>query len=100
MFCREPKRLAKAENEEFSNLFFPNSITQATRVWIEILKALSKKLTTETEDAYVQGFVTCPVLQFCVKEGADSTADGVGRSYNFVHSMVKFGSRLLPADLF
>jgi hypothetical protein len=99
LFRRESVRLAKAEHEEFSTLFFSNSVTQATRVRIEILKALSKKLTTATEDAYIQGFISRPVLQYRVKEGASSTADGVGRSYNFVDSMVKFGSRLMPSDL-
>jgi len=99
LFRREGVRLAKAEQAEFANLFFANSVTQATRVRIEVLKALAKKLTTDSESAYVQGFISRPVLQYRVKEGARSTADGTGRSYNFVDSMSKFGSKLIPEDL-
>jgi hypothetical protein len=99
LFRREGVRLAKEEQAEFVNLFFANSVTQATRVRIEVLKALAKKLTTTSESAYVQGFISRPVLQYRVKEGVQSTADGTGRSYNFVDSMSQFGSRLQPEDL-
>ncbi len=99
MFRREGVRLAKAEHEEFSNLFFSNSVTQSTRVRIDILKALAKKLTTASEVAYVQGFQARPALQYRVKDGERSQAEGVGRSYNFVDSVLKFGSLLTSKDL-
>ena len=96
---REGVRLAKAEHAEFSTLFFSNSVTQSTRVRIDILKVLAKKLTTVTETAFVQGFLSRPVLQYRVKEGARSAAEGTGRSYNFVDAIMKFGSRLAQKDL-
>ena len=99
LFCREGVKLAKAENPEFVTLFFANSVTQSTRVRIEVLKALAKKLTTPSESAFVQGFISRPVLQYRVKDGARSTADGVGRSYNYVDAIGKFGSRLASRDL-
>ena len=99
LFRREGVRLAKAEQEAFSSLFFSNSVTQSTRVRIEILRELSKKLNTSTEVAFVQGFISRPVLQFRVKEGARSRVDGVGRSYTFVDAMSKFGDRLAQKDL-
>ena len=99
LFRREGVKLAKDEHAEFASLFFSNSVTQATRVRIEVLKALSKKLTTTTELAYVQGFISRPVLQFRVKEGARSFVEGTGRSYNYVDAIQKFGARLLPRDL-
>jgi hypothetical protein len=99
LFRREGVRLAKAEHSEFVNLFFANSVSQATRVRIEILKALSKKLSTDTETAFVQGFVSRPVLQYRVKEGAQSSIDDAGRSYTFVDAMAKFGHKLTSDDL-
>ena len=99
LFRREGVSLAKATHAEFGSLFFSNAVTQATRVRIEILRALSKKLNTATEVAFVQGFISRPVLQYRVKEGARSRADGVGRSYTFVDAVAKFGVKLAQKDL-
>jgi len=66
-FRRESVKLAKAEHSEFSSLFISNSVTQSTRVRIEVLKALGKRLTSTTETAYVQGFISRPVLQYHAK---------------------------------
>ena len=99
LFRTEGVRLAKAQHAEFQTLFFANSVTQSTRVRIEILRELSKKLCSTTEVAFVQGFISRPVLQYRVKEGARSRADGVGRSYTFVDAMAKFGTKLAQKDL-
>jgi hypothetical protein len=64
LFRHEGVRLAKEEQAEFVNLFFANTVTQATPVRVEVLKALAKKLTTNSESAYVQGFISWPVLQY------------------------------------
>ncbi len=98
-FRHEGVRLAKALHEDFQTLFFSNSVTQSTRVRIEILRELAKKLCTSSEVAFVQGFVSRPVLQYRVKEGSRSFADGVGRSYTFVDAVAKFGHRLAQKDL-
>ena len=99
LFRREGVKLAKAEQPEFTALFFSNSVTQSTRVRIEVMKALSKKLTTASESSYVQGFISRPVLQYHAKEGVRSTADGVGRSYTYVDAIAKFGSLIGSGDL-
>jgi len=99
LFRREGVRLAKALHAEFQPLFFANSVTQSTRVRIEILRELSKKLCTQSEVAFVQGFVSRPVLQYRIKEGSRSRADGVGRSYTFVDAVAKFGHMLRQKDL-
>jgi hypothetical protein len=99
LFRCEGVRLAKAKVAEFSSLYFANSVTQSTRVRIELLKALSKKLTTPTEVSFVQGFISRPLLQYRTHEGEQSRADGVGRGYTFVDAMIKFGTKLSPRDL-
>jgi hypothetical protein len=98
-FRREGAQLTKAEHAEFQTLFFSNAVTQATRVRIEVLKALAKKLTTDTEVAYVQGFISRPVLQYRAVEGSSSNAEGIGRSYNYVDAIAKFGSKVDASDL-
>ena len=98
-FCRAAAALAKAKNPDFSKFFFSNSVTQATRVRIEILRAISKKLTTDSESAYVQGFISKPVMHYNVKESMPSFCAGTGRSYNFVDAVMRFGDLLQPTDL-
>lgn len=99
LFRQEGVRQSKAENSEFVPLFLANCVTQSTRVRIEILKALAKKLTTDTECAFVQGFISRPVLQYHIQDGASSSADGVGRGYYFVDAVAKFGTLLEDNDL-
>ena len=98
-FRRAAAALAKAKSPNFAALFFSNSITQATRVRIEIMRAIAKKLTTASETAYVQGFISKPALHYVVKEGMPSHCSGTGRSYNFIDSVSRFGDLLMPLDL-
>ena len=90
-FRKSAAALAKAQNVDFARLFFSNSITQATRVRIEVMKAIAKKLTTLTENAYVQGFISRPVLRYVSRDPAVSLCAGTGRSYSFVDSVSRFG---------
>ena len=90
-FRKSAAALAKAENVDFARLFFSNSITQATRVRIEVMKSIAKKLTTLTENAYVQGFISKPVLRYVSRDPAVSLCAGTGRSYSFVDSVSRFG---------
>ena len=98
-FRRAAAALAKAKSPQFASLFFSNSVTQATRVRIEIMRSIAKKLTTTSETAYVQGFISKPVLHYVVKEGMPSHCSGTGRSYNFIDSVARFGDLLMPLDL-
>ena len=98
-FRRAAAALAKAKSPQFAALFFSNSVTQATRVRIEIMRSIAKKLTTASETAYVQGFISKPALHYVVKEGMPSHCSGTGRSYNFIDSVARFGDLLMPLDL-
>ena len=98
-FRKSAAALAKAQNSDFASLFFSNSVTQATRVRIEIMKAIAKKLTTLTEEAFVQGFLSRPVLRYLARDPTDQTCAGTGRSYSFVDSVSRFGDLLFSRDL-
>ena len=63
------------------------------------MRAIAKKLTTASETAYVQGFISKPALHYVVKEGMPSHCSGTGRSYNFIDSVSRFGDLLMPLDL-
>jgi hypothetical protein len=98
-FRQRAVQLAKDKHVEFSELFFANSVTQSTKVRIQILRILSTLLDTKTEMAFVQGFVSRPVLHYRARLNCRSKASGLGRSYTFVDAMKTFGNRLKAADL-
>ncbi len=92
-------KLSKVEDSRFANLFIANSVTLTTRVRIEILRALAKLLTTDTEEAYVQSFTSRPMLHYQSKEGVQYPLPGTNRSYSFVEAVGKWGSSLTTTHL-
>ena len=98
-FRKAAAALAKDKNPDFVQLFFSNSITHATRVRIEIMKAVAKKLTTETEKAFVQGFISRPVMRYLSRNPEEVLAAGAGRSYSFVDTVSRFGDLVQSHDL-
>jgi len=98
-FRKSASSLAKAQDPDFGHLYFSNSVTQATRVRIEILKAIAKKLTSETENAYVQGFISRPVMVYLSRDPSVSLCSGTGRSYSFSDAVSRYGDLLVATDL-
>lgn len=92
-------KLAKVENSRFETIFVANSVTLTTRVRIEILKAVAKLLTTETEVAYVQSFTSRPMLHYQTREGARHQLPDANRSYSFVEAVGRWGDRLTTVML-
>ena len=84
----------KAGGDELGKLFIANSVTLATRVRLDILKAIAKKCESKNEQMFVRGFSSRPVLQTRQRDGSKSPftltfADAVGR----------YGAKLKDADL-
>ena len=84
----------KSGGEELGRLFIANSVTLATRVRLDVLKAIAKKCESKTEQMFVRGFSSRPVLQIRQRDGSRppltlTFADAVGR----------FGAKLKDADL-
>ena len=84
----------KSGGEELGRLFIANSVTLATRVRLDVLKAIAKKCESKTEQMFVRGFTSRPVLQIRQRDGSRppltlTFADAVGR----------FGAKLKDADL-
>jgi hypothetical protein len=77
-------------------IFVSNSINVGTRVRIEILKAISKRVSKAQDLAYVASFISRPVMH--VKPRNDRSAKP-SKTYTFIHAVKQFGSRLKSDDL-
>lgn len=93
-------QMSRDESPNFKDLFIANAVTLSTRVRIEILRAISKKLQSDDTDSFVQGFSSRPLLHYHLCEGSFARIDGVNRTYTFVEAVAKFGSLVSQADLF
>ena len=76
-------------------IFLSNSINIGTRVRIEILKAIAKRISNPKELAYVASFISRPVMHIRSRSGGD----GPTRSYTFIDAVKQFGSQLKHDDL-
>jgi hypothetical protein len=77
-------------------IFLSNSINVGTRVRIEILKAISKKISNANELAYVASFISRPVMH--IKQ-RNERGERPAKSYTFIDAVKQFGSRLKHDDL-
>jgi hypothetical protein len=90
---KEYGKLRKDGKTVVGGVFIANSVTLATRVRLEVLKAIGKKCSNEEEDMHVMGFTSRPVLQ--VKR-----RDGGGRFVlTYVDAIVRYGGRIGESDL-
>ncbi len=72
-----------------------NCVNLATRVRVDILKALAQKMTNDKDVAYVVGFISRPM--FHIKQRGSEQKPS--RSYTFVDAIKQFGGRLERKDL-
>ena len=84
-------RIKKAD---FGRIYIANCVTLATRVRIEIPKAMAKKFTTEKEDIFVMGYASRPVIHVKSKSSEQRQM-----WLSFSDALVRYGSGLLEADL-
>jgi hypothetical protein len=91
--------LIKEENPNFVGLFIANSVTLATRVRIEILRAVADTLQSDVIKAYVQPFTSRPILHVQMRDPLARAVEGSNRSYNFVEAVSRWGDQLSQASL-
>ena len=92
-------QLAKDESPNFKGLFIANAVTLATRVRIEILRAISKTLISDDTESFVQGFSSRPLLHYHMRDHCFRQIEGTNRTYSFVEAVAKFGDNVSQADL-
>jgi hypothetical protein len=77
-------------------IFLSNSINIGTRVRIEILKAIAKRISNTQDLAYVASFISRPVIHI---KPRTSRNERPTKSYTFIDAVKQFGSQLKPEDL-
>jgi len=82
---------------EQKNLFITNVSTLATRVRIDVLKAIARKLSTDKEMAYVSGFVSRPMMH--IKKMPVTQTSKPLKSFSFIDSVAKYGDLVADEDL-
>ena len=83
----------KKDKADLGRLFVANSVTLATRVRTDILKAIGQKCSNGKEDFFVVGFTSRPVLQIRQKDGSGQHA------LTFVDAITRFGGKMTRGDL-
>ena len=75
-------------------IFIANSVTLATRVRVDILKAIAKKYASDKEIMSVSAFVSRPVLHVRSKEGGSRLG-----TFNFSDALARYGAGMSAAEL-
>ena len=82
----------KKDGKIEGRLFIANSVTLATRVRLEILKAIARKCSSPREDMHVVAFTSRPLLQVKPKDGGQMT------TLTFVDAIARLGKRMNETD--
>ena len=86
----------KREGKDFTlgRVFMANCVGLATRVRVDVLKALALKLASPTQDAYVTPFTSRPMLHLKGKDGKSGSLN-----LTFVDAVARFGDGLTEDNL-
>jgi hypothetical protein len=85
----------KADVKTFGRLYIANSGSLSTRVRVDIMKAIAKKLTNKEVNAHVAAYSSRPILH--VRDVGKPEA--AGRAYTFIDSVTQFGGSVIQDDL-
>jgi len=87
----------KAEGSDLGRLFVSNSVNLATRVRVDILKAIARKITDKNFVAHTVPFVSRPVMHLRPVDTASTNQ--TSKTFTFVDAVVKFGHLLRQVEL-
>jgi hypothetical protein len=91
------KRKDKSLPAEMETLFVTNCVNLATRVRIDILKSLARKVTDGKDLAYVSGFISRPMMHIKMA-GAPANTRPM-KSFTYIDAISRFGHLLHRSDL-
>jgi hypothetical protein len=80
-----------------ANLFMSNSVNLATRIRVDIMKSIARRITKRDEIAYVAGFTSRPTMHIRRAGGGDTSRPL--KSFSFIDSVSRFGNLLDRKDL-
>jgi hypothetical protein len=82
---------------DFAKLFVSNSVNLATRVRIDVMKAIAKKVTNDDIQAYVVGFISRPIMH--LRKKSDGRDVKPHKSLTFTEAIENYGQLIYAADL-
>jgi hypothetical protein len=91
------KRKRKELPDNLDKLFIANCVNLATRVRIDVMKAVARKVTSKDELAYVSSFISRPMMHIR-KAGAPSNQKPL-KSFTFIDTISRFGRLVEKEDL-
>jgi hypothetical protein len=86
----------EGDGKSLGRLYMSNSVTLSTRVRVDIMKAISKKISNAKDSAYVAAYSSRPILHVRTQGKAGEVTN---RAYTFIDSIIKFGRVLMRCDL-
>jgi len=85
----------RKSGKDFGRLFLANCVGLATRVRVDVMKAIALKLSTSDQTAYVTAFTSRPILH--VKPKSDHNQKPA--AYTFADAVEKYGQLVREGDL-
>ncbi len=89
------KRKSKDLPKDLDKLFVSNCVNLATRVRIDIMKSIARKVTGKDDLAYVAGFISRPMMHIR-KAGTNQRPV---KSFNFIDTINRYGRLVAKSDL-
>jgi hypothetical protein len=85
----------KKQGSDFGRIFIANCVNLATRVRVDVLKSLARKISDQQVIAYALPFVSRPTLQIKSAEAGSSEI----KSFTYTDAIAKYGHLLKQFDL-
>ena len=92
------KKKNKSLGKDLDSLFISNCVSLATRVRVDVLKAIARRLTNREDLAYVAGFTSKPMMHIR-KAGAPTPTTKPLKSFSYIDSVTRFGHLVGMEDL-
>ena len=91
------KRKRKELPDSLNKLFIANCVNLATRIHIDIMKAVARKVTDKDQLAYVSGFISRPMMH--VRKAGAPTNQRPLKLFTFIDTILRFGNLVMKEDL-
>jgi hypothetical protein len=92
------KKKNKLLSRELDTLFISNSVSLATRVRVDVMKAIARKVSNKDDLAYVAGFTSRPMMHIR-RAGPPSPSTRPLKSFSYIDTVTRFGHLVDVEDL-
>jgi hypothetical protein len=92
------KKKNKSLGKDLDSLFISNCVSLATRVRVDVLKAIARRLTNREDLAYVTGFTSRPMMHIR-KAGPPTSTTKPLKSFSYIDTVTRFGHLVNAEDL-